>query len=182
MAEDTEEQQDSAQASKGGGLKKLLLPGAGALIVALALVQIFAPGLTARLGLGAAPADAEAIADGDGAAQEQAARAGRDARYVPLRPPLLVNFEEDDKRRFMQVTIDLMAYGQQAVDDIKLHDAVIRNSLLLMLGDVEEASVASREGKEQLQAEALETVRTAMEQHVGDPTVEGLFLTSLIVQ
>lgn len=103
--------------------------------------------------------------------------------YVKLDPPFVSNFESKGLVRFLQVTVEVMTRDAATADKIKQHDPMIRNDLLMLFGTQQYETIISREGKERLRAEALETVAKIVEQEGGDGTkVEQLYFTSFVMQ
>ncbi len=115
-------------------------------------------------------------------AQEEPALTGPPL-YVALDPPFVVNFEAERMVRFLQVTIQVMSRDPATIDLIKSNDPVIRNDLLLLLANQQYSTVATREGKERLRAEALKTVQRVIGSGGGKPErVEAVYFTSFVMQ
>ena len=70
----------------------------------------------------------------------------------------------------------------QGGDAIKLHMPVIRDSVLMLFSMQNEDELASREGKEQFRAEILAEVQKVIEEHTGNPGVEAVYFTNLVMQ
>lgn len=105
------------------------------------------------------------------------------AQYVALDPPFVVNFEGDQGVRFLQVTVQVMTRDPAVVEQLKGNDPVVRNDLLLLLSNQKYTVVSTREGKEQLRAEALKVVRHVVETSGGKPEgVEQILFTSFVMQ
>ncbi|MGH8136704.1 MAG: flagellar basal body-associated FliL family protein [Steroidobacteraceae bacterium] len=103
--------------------------------------------------------------------------------YVALDPPFVVNFEGDQMVRFLQVTVQAMTRDPGTAELLKANDPVVRNDLLLLLGNQKSAVVATREGKEHLRADALTAVRHVIETAGGKPDhVEAIYFTSFVMQ
>jgi len=103
--------------------------------------------------------------------------------YVPLDPPFVVNFEAEQLVRFLQVTVQVMSRDPATIDVIKANDPVIRNDLLLLLGNQQYQTISSRDGKEKLRQEALNVVRNAVSNAGGKPAfVEAVYFTSFVMQ
>jgi flagellar protein FliL len=112
---------------------------------------------------------------------EEAAKAP--ALYVALDPPFVVNFEAEQLVRFLQVTVQVMSRDPLTVELIKTNDPVVRNDLLLLLGNQSYATISSRDGKEKLRLEALEAVRKVVNGAGGKPeAVEAVYFTSFVMQ
>ena len=60
--------------------------------------------------------------------------------------------------RFLQVTVEVMTRDPATAELIKKNDPMIRNDLLMLFGNQTYETISTREGKEQLRAEALKVV------------------------
>src|SRR6202167_4859739 len=103
------------------------------------------------------------------------------AMYYAIDPPLVVNFEDGSVVRFLQITMEIMAHDQKAIDSLQRNLPVIRNNLLLLMSNRNYQSLMSREGKEKLRGEALDEVR-AVQKKQGGGDVDDLLFTSFVVQ
>ena len=66
---------------------------------------------------------------------------------------------------------------------LKKNDPRIRNDLLMLLGNQNYDTISTREGKEKLQAESLESVRAVVKSAGGEPEkVEALYFTAFVMQ
>jgi flagellar protein FliL len=158
-------------AAPAGGKKKLIL------IAVIALVVLGGGGAAALVMMGG---DEDAQAEAEKTAE--AAPKGPPL-YVALDPPFVVNFEADSAVRFLQVTVQIMSRDPQTVELLKSTDPVIRNDLLLLLGNQKYETLSSLEGKEKLRAESLETVRRIVKDGGGEPPlVEAVYFTSFVMQ
>jgi len=103
--------------------------------------------------------------------------------FVALDPPFVVNFQAEQLVRFLQVTVQLMSRDPETIEVLKANDPIIRNDLLLLFGNQNYQTVSTREGKEALRAQALETVRKAVTTAGGRPkNVEAVYFTSFVMQ
>jgi flagellar protein FliL len=107
--------------------------------------------------------------------------AGASAVYFAIDPPLVVNFEEGSAVRFLQITMEVMAHDQKAIDTVQKNIPLIRNNLLLLMSNRNYQTLMSREGKEKLREEALAEIR-AVQKKQGGPDVDDLLFTSFVVQ
>src|ERR1700731_1171918 len=103
------------------------------------------------------------------------------AVYNAIDPPLVVNFEDGSVVRFLQITMEIMAHDQKAIDSVQKNIPLIRNNLLLLMSNRNYQSMMSREGKEKLRQEALTEVR-AVQKKEGGPDVDDMLFTSFVVQ
>jgi flagellar protein FliL len=106
---------------------------------------------------------------------------GKSAVYFAIDPPLVVNFEDGSVVRFLQISMEVMAHDQKAIDSVQKNIPVIRNNLLLLMSNRNYQSMMSREGKEKLRQEALTEIR-AVQKKEGSPDVDDLLFTSFVVQ
>lgn len=105
------------------------------------------------------------------------------AIYVSFEPPFVVNFEANGMVRFLQVAVQVMTRDLHTSELLKQHDPVIRNDMLLLLGNQQYETISTREGKEQLRLEALEAVRHVVKANGGEPeAVETVLFTSFVMQ
>ncbi len=103
--------------------------------------------------------------------------------YVNLDPPFVVNFEADSMVRFLQVTVSLMTRDAPTAEILKKDDPRIRNDLLMLLGNQKYETISTREGKEELQARSLESVRAVVASAGGEAAkVEALYFTAFVMQ
>lgn len=164
--------QDEAPVEAKGGLLKKLILVAGALVIAGGGIFI---GMSFT-------GDDEAQADGDQAEAEAAPSEGP-AIYQSLHPPLVVNFKDQlGEAHFMQVTMEVMARDQAVVNAIREHMPVIRNALILLYANAIYEEVTTREGKEQMLADGLAEIRRVMTEQIGEPGIEAVYFTSLVIQ
>jgi flagellar protein FliL len=103
--------------------------------------------------------------------------------YVALDPPFVVNFEAEQLVRFLQVTVQVMSRDPATVEILKANDPVVRNDLLLLLGNQHYETISSREGKEKLREQALQAVRKVVANAGGKADlVEAVYFTSFVMQ
>jgi flagellar protein FliL len=106
---------------------------------------------------------------------------GKPSLYFAIDPPLVVNFEDGSVVRFLQISMEIAAHDQKALDSVQRNIPLIRNNLLLLMSNRNYQSMMSREGKEKLRQEALTEVR-AVQKKAGGGDVDDLLFTSFVVQ
>jgi flagellar FliL protein len=105
------------------------------------------------------------------------------AIYTAFDPPFVVNFQDKGAVRFLQVTVQVMTRDPKTAEMFKQHDPVIRNDLLLMLGNQSFETLSSLEGKEKLRDQARQAIANIIKNEGGDAkTVEQLYFTSFVMQ
>ena len=115
------------------------------------------------------------------AAKAEKEALNKPALYYAVDPPLVVNFEDGSAVRFLQISMQIMAHDEKAIESVGKNIPVIRNNLLLLMSNRNYQSMISREGKEKLREEALAEVR-AVQKKEGSPDVDDLLFTSFVVQ
>ncbi|BAZ93881.1 flagellar basal body-associated protein FliL [Thiohalobacter thiocyanaticus] len=179
--EDLDLDVDTAEAESGGGLKIVII----AAVVVLLLSSAVLAGLyfMGMLG-GSESAAGQPAAAAEGAAAETAAPAtsGGPLIYQPLEPPFVVNFGREADVRFMQITIQVADRDPAVIERIKEHNPAIRNGLVMLFSSQDPEVLNTREGKEQLRQDALEEVRSVLEQMTGRGRLENLYFTSFVMQ
>jgi flagellar FliL protein len=161
---------DNEQPAARGGAMKLVIIGV------LALVLIGGGGVAAYLFLFKGDAAPAAQAETPKAPER------KEALYMELKPPFVVNFEDQHRVRFMQVTVALMSREQAVLDAVDRHMPLIRNDLVMLLSSRPYEAINTREGKEALRAQAEQEVNQVLEQETGRGGVEALYFTSFVVQ
>ena len=172
MAEEETTAEATEEVESGGGKTKLIIIGVA--LVVIAVGGYFA--LPYVLNMISPPPETEAeVAEDTGS--------GKPALFASLHPPLVVNFQDSyNETHFMQITLEVMARDQAIIDEVKNHAAVIRNSLILMYGNVEYEVVTTREGKEKMLADALAEIQRIIEAETGESGVEAVYFTGLVIQ
>lgn len=145
--------------------------------------------LVLLLGGGGAAAYFFVFSDAEGASRFGGAEArgdGEPARmppiYYSLDPPFVNNLSGTGGRRFMQVTVQLMARDAAVIAAVQRHEPVVRNDLIMIFSDQTLESVDSTAGKEALRRDSLEAIRRILRQNNEPAELEDLFFTSFIVQ
>jgi flagellar FliL protein len=182
-----DEADGKAKAQKPPGVMKLVIPGAVAIFVAVLGAQVAAPLVTKLIEGQPAGADSAPLDDEGALAEEPVAQRpappSAPAIYVPLDPPFVVSFaEEGGGSRFLQLTLQAMARSAKTIDRVKQHAPAIRNAFLFLISGYKVEDLATLEGKEKLRAAMLVAANDILDQNTGDPGIEELYFTSLVIQ
>jgi flagellar protein FliL len=186
MAESADEAPAAAPAKSGGFMGKLT-NGIGIFVVSLAAVVV---GGTINAKLHPTP-DFKLDKDGNitavvpvssaGGHGGEGGEGGKPANFLPIEPPLVVNFEDGSVVRFLQISMEIQAHDQKALESVTKNLPLIRNNLLFLMSNRNYQSLMSREGKEKLRDEALAEIR-AVQKKQGGPDIDDLLFTSFVVQ
>lgn len=105
------------------------------------------------------------------------------AQYLPMAPAFVVNLEDTPTGpRYLQVEVQLVTRDPLAVAELQKHEPALRARLLMLFAQQTHAAVATRAGKEALQAQALAEVQALMTEETGKPSAEALLFTSFVTQ
>ena len=106
----------------------------------------------------------------------------RQALYLAIDPPFVVNFSDQNQMRFLQITMDVMAYDPNAIEAVKKHLPVIRNNLVMLLSSQSAKTLFSLQGKQHLRQECLEEIQRILKERTGKKGVEDVYFTSFVMQ
>lgn len=105
------------------------------------------------------------------------------AEYLALSPAFVVNLEESSGGpRYLQIEVQLVTRDPAATAQLQHHAPALRARLLMLFAQQTREALSSREGKEALQARALEEVRALMVAETGQPQADALLFTSFVTQ
>jgi len=105
------------------------------------------------------------------------------AIYVPLTPAFVVNFNQNGRQRYMQLSITMQGRNQADLDALSVHMPVIRNNLVMMFsGQGFDTLAASSVGQEMLRQKATAVVQEVAQKEVGKPVVDQLLFTNFVLQ
>lgn len=169
---------EATKTGKGSGLKKKLTWG----VIGLALIGgSVGAALYVTQSLGSEnSADAAQVEGGDGDATLAAEKAP--PQYLSLDPPFIVNFDDQEMLRYLQVGVSVMARDKAVIDQVTNNLPHIRNNLIMLFGSQDEKTLHSTEGKETLRHKALEEIQAILQKEIGDPGVEDVYFTSFVMQ
>jgi len=102
--------------------------------------------------------------------------------YLPLDPPLVVNFEDQGVLRYLQVSLAVMTRDKAMIETVTNNLPPIRNNLIMLFGKQDFATLVSTEGREKLRSQALEEIQSILRQEIGKSGVEAVYFTNFIMQ
>lgn len=152
------------------------------------LIIILVLGAVVLLGGGAAGAYFLLLPGEEAAVQASAEPVRRDAIYTKIRtlegkPSFVATLQSgDSKRHYMQAFVEAKSRDPKVDEALKLHMPLIvsRLNALFMSQSFEE--LQSIEGKQALRAEATSMVQSIMQDKIGEPGVETVLFTNLVMQ
>lgn len=170
MAKQARDQEPAAEVEGAPGKNKkklLILVGVGLLALLLS------GGGVAYLLLSGGEPEAEVE-------PSEPARAG--ALYQPLAPAFVVNYTHEGRKRYLQVNVVLMGRDAEGMAAVATHMPLLRNELVLLFSSEEFQTLFSPEGKEALRERATLAVKALLEKEIGDPVIESVLFTNIVLQ
>ena len=114
------------------------------------------------------------------AEDEESEEAAAEIHYYQLKPSVVANLVSGG--RYIRCDIQLMTRDAAQLEQLTLHDAAIRHTLLLLLSDQDGKQIKTPDGKESLRKEALKQINALLKDQTGKEGVESLFFTTFFVQ
>jgi len=102
--------------------------------------------------------------------------------YYDMTQPLIVNFPKGSSASLIQVSVSVLAKGEDTIEALKKHEPMIRSNLLMAISANEAKNLMTREGKEQLRSKMLDEITKVMEKMTGKNKVKNIFFTSFVMQ
>jgi flagellar FliL protein len=102
--------------------------------------------------------------------------------YLPMDPPFVVNFRDDDSLRYLQVSVTLMSHDAAAIEVAKSADPVLRDALVSLFSNQNYSVISDAAGRRKLQQDALASVRKIVQARLGRPGIDALYFTSFVMQ
>lgn len=185
---------------RAGALRRMLLPAALALGVVTAAAGAYFLGRMSAAGaqtasaaetapVEAAPVQAKAGKGKPGSLKaakatkaEKAKAPKRAPLYLALDPAFVVNFQDNESLRFLQIEVQVMAFEQSDLDALVASTPVVRDALVTLFSDQAFESVSTRQGKERLREQALAELRRIVRERTGKDGLEAIYFTSFVMQ
>ena len=101
--------------------------------------------------------------------------------FFPLNPQFVVNLNDEEAMRFLQVEVQVIASKPSAAEAVKLNDPLVRNRLMLLFSSQTYHALLTREGKEKLQTDATAEINKVLDEHK-KPHINGVVFTNLVMQ
>ncbi|QIA62193.1 flagellar basal body-associated protein FliL [Vibrio astriarenae] len=103
--------------------------------------------------------------------------------YFTLSPDLTTNFHTSGKKLgYIQVRIDVMVANQSDLPVIELHQPLIRDAVIEMLGRQSEDTIKSLAGREELRRSLVDQINDTLLPETGRKVVADLLFTKYLYQ
>jgi flagellar FliL protein len=89
--------------------------------------------------------------------------------YFPIAPAFVVNIQDNNSLRFMQIGINLMTMDAEVVAAVQKHMAPLRHELVMLFSSRDISEVLSTEAREKMRQEALVKIQGVLERYADIP-------------
>lgn len=89
--------------------------------------------------------------------------------YFPITPAFVVNIQDNNSLRFMQIGINLMTMDAEVVAAVQKHMAPLRHELVMLFSSRDISEVLSTEAREKMRQEALTKIQGVLERYADIP-------------
>ena len=113
---------------------------------------------------------------------EPEAEVAKELHYFDLSKPFIVNYPKGSGARLLQVSASLMVEEEKTKEELKKHEPMIRNNILMLLSAQKPEELKTVKGKQQLRMKMLEDIGAVMEKMTNNNKVKELFFTSFVMQ
>lgn len=149
-----------------------------AIIAAVILVNVFLVVLIMLYVLGFIPAQNNTQDNND----DEASIVQKDIIFYAFNPPIVVNVEDGNKLRFMQIELQLLARTQEAIDPVAELEPLLRHELILLFSGIDGATIKSVEAKDKLRQDSLALINKWLKSEGRKAEIENVLFTKLIIQ
>ncbi|KKN45659.1 hypothetical protein LCGC14_0680770 [marine sediment metagenome] len=104
--------------------------------------------------------------------------------YYKIEEPFVINFsnQSNNRVRFLQVKVALMAKEQTIIDSAILNLPMIQDELRTLFSEQNYNTVSTLDGRKKLHALATEDIQSLLREESGVEGLEKVYFTSFIVQ
>ncbi len=184
------DEKEETDIPEGSGSKKKIILLA---VIGLVLIGISVGGTLFAINLLSGEDETEML-EGEGSVDEEiddkeaflnendVEAAGGPAIYYPMKPAIIVNFQDRGRQRFLQAELTLMLRDESMISAIETHMPMLRNSMVMLFGGQTYSELQTPEGKDFLQEQALEEIQEILEDETGRAGIEKVLFTSFVMQ
>ena len=166
---------EQTEGNDKGGLKKIIM------IVAIVLLVIGGAGAAYFLGGNSStPTTDNVEVPIEEPEEEETEEEEADPIYLPLKQ-FVMSFDHNGDIRYLQLSIQVMSYQQDAIDKVAANMPAVRNSLIMLFSSQNYDSLQSIKGKEQLREEVMDAINTVVRLK-GKVVVNDVFFTDFVLQ
>lgn len=167
--------EEGSEEKSGGGLKKIIIMA----VIGLVLIGASVGGTIFFMSGGD---DAAAGAEGAAASAKEPEPEKLPAIYFPVKPALIVNFNNKGRRHLLQVSITIMSRDPETIGALQTHLPLVKNNLTMVIGSEVYEELQTDEGKELLRQRVLDKLNVIMKQEIGKSEVEQILFEGFVMQ
>ncbi len=116
------------------------------------------------------------------AAEEEVVETNAKAIYHSLRPAFVVNYMADNKSRYLQAEITLMARDGEVMDAVVEHGPYVRSQILKYLSDQQFNELRTDAGKQKTRDGLKDLLNESLKQQAQVSGIESVLLTNFVMQ
>lgn len=102
--------------------------------------------------------------------------------YLKLEPALVVNVDEGDIVRFLQVDSQIQYGNPLAQPIIEKHMPAIRHAMVMLLSGQSVTDIKTPQGKEKLRESTLKALQQVMTETTGEAVIDAVYFTGFVIQ
>jgi flagellar FliL protein len=106
-----------------------------------------------------------------------------DYAYFGFEPDIVTNYISTKKSMgFVRLTVELMVIEGSNVEIVEHHAALLRDEIINIIGQQDEAKIKSMKGRSEIQLMCEEKVKELLTQETGEPLIKKLLFTQWLVK
>lgn len=106
------------------------------------------------------------------------------AEYIILKPEFVVSFQVGTRQRFLQTSIEIMSRKKTVSEAVTLHEPMIRNEILRIIGEQDFDRLRTNEGRLALKADLEKQLGVILsrEANLKPEDIEAVLFTNFVMQ
>jgi len=102
--------------------------------------------------------------------------------YFDIEKPFIAQFPKGSAARLLQVSISVQVKKEDFIEQLKKHQPMIRNNLLMIINDTKPAELKTLEAKQELKNKILDELNSIMNKMSSKNEIQDVFFTALVMQ
>lgn len=102
--------------------------------------------------------------------------------YHNVQPEFVVNFQGKTRMKFLMIEMAVATHDEKVLKILDDHDPELRNTLLLLLSQQDSEVLKTVEGKQALQASAIESIDEVVGKYYRSDRILDVLITRLVMQ
>lgn len=114
--------------------------------------------------------------------EEEPEESHTEKTYFDMSKPIVIDFPQGAVMQHGRIALSMLAEDAETAEILKKNEPMIRNDLMMLIGGQDVAALNTREGKEALRKQIMDSVNSVIDEMGGKGQVEEIFFTSFIMQ